>query len=94
MMGAHLSKELSQSHKIKTLPVRKGDTVKLMRGQFKGTTGKVERVSLKRERVFIEKVELVKADGSKAKYPIHPSNLLITSLNLSDDRRIKRRKNK
>ncbi len=85
---AMLSKELAKEYKIKTLGVRKGDIVKIMRGQFKGKIGKIEGVDLKRERVFVEKAELVKANGSKAKYPIHPSNLMITSIELSDKKRV------
>lgn len=87
-VSAMLSKELVKEYKIKSLAVRKGDTVKIMRGQFKGKSGKIEKVDLKRERVFVEKAELVKANGSKAKYPIHPSNLMITSVEMSDKKRI------
>ena len=89
LLSAALSKELKQKHKKNTLAVRKGDTVKVMRGQFKTRTGKIVQVLPKRVRVFVEGVEQVKKDGSKALYPVHPSNLLLTELALTDKRRQK-----
>ena len=86
-LGSHLSKELIKKHGRRSFPVRKGDVVKVQRGQYKGITGKVEKVFVKETRVWIEGVNLVKRDGSKSFYPIHPSNLLITELNLSDKKR-------
>ena len=58
-----------------------------MRGQFKKKTGKVARVDLKKTRIYIEGIEMVKKDGSKIPYPIHPSNLLIEILVLEDKQR-------
>ncbi|MEM2118994.1 MAG: 50S ribosomal protein L24, partial [Candidatus Bathyarchaeia archaeon] len=36
-----LSPELEKSHKIKSLPVRTGDTVRILRGDHKGLEGKI-----------------------------------------------------
>jgi large subunit ribosomal protein L24 len=36
-LGALLSEDLKEKHKIKTIPVRMGDTVKLLRGDQRGT---------------------------------------------------------
>lgn len=88
-MSAHLSKELMKKYKIRNLPLRKGDTVKIVRGNFKNQTGKVEKIFLKKTRVYVEGAQIVKKSGSKIFYPIHPSNLIITILNLDDKRRQK-----
>ena len=88
-LSAHLSKELIEKHKIKSIPVRKGDQVKILRGQFKNHMGNIEKVFLKKSKVYVEGAELIKKDGSKVFYPIHPSNLLITILNLEDKERQK-----
>jgi large subunit ribosomal protein L24 len=93
-MGAHLSKELKEKHGKRSAAVRKDDKVKVMRGQFKGLVGKVERVDVKRCRVYIRGVELTKKDGTKSFRPIHPSNLLITELSLSDKKRAEALKRK
>ncbi len=84
LMSATLSKELREKYGIRSLPVRKGDTVEVMRGDFKGTKGKVEKVDLKRYRVYVQGVTIRKADGTERFYPIHPSNLRIIKLNLED----------
>ncbi len=88
-MHAHLSKELRQKYKIRALRVIKGDKVKILRGSFKGKEGKVSKVDLKKVRIYIEGVERIKNDGTKVLVPIHPSNVMITSLNLKDERRLK-----
>ena len=84
-----MSKELIKKYGKRSIPIRKGDTVKVMVGQYKGKIGKTEKVFVKKTRVWIEGVNRTKKDGSKSFYPIHPSNLLITELNLSDERRKK-----
>jgi len=71
------------------MSVRKGDTVKILRGQFKNHTGKIFKVLLSKSKVHVEGAELVKKDGSKVYYPIHASNLMITNLDLTDKRRQK-----
>lgn len=87
LVSSHLAESLRSKYKIRSLPLRKGDTVKIMRGQFKKKTGKVARVDLKKTRIYIEGIEMVKKDGSKIPYPIHPSNLLIEILVLEDKQR-------
>lgn len=84
---SHLSKDLKNKLKTRSLRVRKGDKVKVMRGQHKGKTGTVDRVDTKRMKVFINGVEFNKKDGSKAMYPVHPSKLLIQELQ-ADKRRL------
>ncbi len=88
-MGVHLSKELAKKHGTKTMAVRKGDTVKIVRGQFSKKTGNVMQVKAKVGKVYIEGIENVKKDGSKAFYPLKPSNIMITELNLDDRKRKK-----
>lgn len=92
MIGSHLSKELRTKHKKRSIRVRTGDKVKVLRGQFKKKIGKVERIDTKKSKAYITGIETVKKDGSKALHPIHSSNLMITDLNLSDKKRIEVKK--
>ena len=69
--------------------LKKGDKVKVLRGQFKKHTGSVERIDLKKTRVYISGIEITKKEGTKTTYPIDPSNLVITELNLDDKKRQK-----
>jgi large subunit ribosomal protein L24 len=84
LMSATLSPELREKFGVRSLPVRKGDKVKVMRGDFKGHVGKVVKVDLKRYRIYIDGVTIKRSDGSPVFRPIHPSNVMIVELDLSD----------
>lgn len=84
MMAAPLSSELASSKGAKTLPVRKGDTVRILRGDNKGFEGKVSRVDLKAYRVYMEGLTREKVDGTNIFLAVHPSKIQIRSLNLDD----------
>jgi large subunit ribosomal protein L24 len=88
-MNVHLSKELRKKHGKRSLGIKKGDKVKVVVGQFKGKTYKVEIVDLKRSKVYLEGIEIAKKDGTKARYSIDPSNVLLTEINLDDKMRNK-----
>ncbi|MEM7825724.1 MAG: 50S ribosomal protein L24 [Candidatus Aenigmatarchaeota archaeon] len=89
MISSHLSKELREKYKTRSLPLRKGDEVEIMRGEFKKKKGKVSRIDTKKYRVYIEGVTRKRTDGTERQVPIHPSNLRIINLNLEDKRRVK-----
>ena len=83
-LSAHLAEELLLKYNRRSFPLAKGDTVKVMRGEFKDHVEKIAKVNLKKSFVEIEGAIMTKADGKKIAKPIHPSNLLITKLNLTD----------
>jgi len=82
--SAPLSSSLKASHKTNSIPVRVGDTVRVMRGDRKGFEGKVTKVDRKNYRVFVEGLTREKVDGSTIQTPVHPSKVMITALNLDD----------
>ena len=81
---SHLSKDLKKKYGKRSVGLRKGDKVKVLRGQFKKHEGKIELIDLKGTLVFVSGVEITKRDGAKKLLAIHPSNLMITDLNLDD----------
>lgn len=87
-----LSKDLRKKYEKRNARVVKGDTVKIMRGSFaeEGIEGKVQSVSLKDGMITVDGVSVSKADGSEVPRPIHPSNVVITKLNLKDKLREER----
>ena len=89
LLSAHLSKDLIKRWKKRTLPVRKGDEVKVMRGKFNGTIGKITKIDMKKLKVYIGKVKRRKVSGEEVFVPIHPSNLLILNPIMDDKRRLK-----
>jgi large subunit ribosomal protein L24 len=87
MISGHLSKELRAKYGRRSFPVRKGDVVIVMSGEFKGKKGKVELFNSKNKKVSIEGIQITKKDGSKVSVYFSPSKLLITELILDDKRR-------
>lgn len=86
---AHLTKELRDKYKIRNIQLRKEDRVKILRGQFKGKSGVVDKIDLKRGKAVITGIDITKKDGSKVPYAITVSNLIITELKLEDKKRNK-----
>jgi len=84
IMSVHLSKELREKYKVRAVPIRKGDKVRVVRGDAKGMEGKVIRVDRKRYFVYIEGITREKQSGETGHIPIHYSSLIITELDLSD----------
>jgi len=82
--AAHLSPELRASRGVRALPVRSGDAVRIMRGDHKGFEGKVTRIDRRKYRIYVEGLTREKVDGTTILVPIHPSNVMITNLNLED----------
>jgi len=93
-VSAHLEKSLRQKYKKRSLPLRVGDKVTILVGDFSKKSGKINRVDRDNYKVYVEGIEIQKKDGSKTFPPIEPSNVIITELNLEDKRRIKSGENK
>ena len=68
IMSANLSKDLRADIGKRSLPIRVGDKVQVVRGDFKGHEGKVESIDAKRYKVTVEGVTLSKPDGNAVFY--------------------------
>ena len=90
LINASLSKELRKEYSTRSIPVRKGDTVKIISGGFKDVSGKVTKVSLARTFIHVEGATVKRADGTESLYPIHPSNVVIVKLELNDKQRVQK----
>lgn len=87
MLGARLSDELREQYKKRTLRVVKGDSVMVVRGEYKGRGGKVDHVDIEHGTLHIEGMQREKIKGGQVKVPIHASNVMITGLKLDDKHR-------
>jgi large subunit ribosomal protein L26e len=86
-MAAPLSKELRQQYDARALPVRREDEVEVVRGNHKGTTGKIVEVYRKKYCIHLDKLTRDKMNGSSVYVPLHPSKVVLTSLHLNKDRK-------
>ncbi len=87
LMGTHLSPELRKKYGLRSIQVKKGDKVKIMRGKFRKKEGKVDLVNIKLEKVYVNGIEQIKKEGAKIGIPLNPSNLMIMELDLKDRKR-------
>tara|TARA_Y100000310_G_scaffold318436_1_gene372491 strand:+ start:420 stop:932 length:513 start_codon:yes stop_codon:yes gene_type:complete len=85
-VSVNLSKTLRKTQGKRNIIVKKGDTVKVMRGKFKKKQGKILEVKLKKAMVTVEGVQVKKQDGSKINVNLRPSNLQVVELNMDTKR--------
>ena len=88
--GSQLSTELREKHGKRSVRPRVGDTVKIVRGEFKDIEGKVTKVDSSMGVVNIDGVTREKLKGGTAPVPIRSSNVMVTSLLLDDKERKKK----
>lgn len=86
-LSAPLSPSLKIEYGARSMPVRRDDTVTITKGDRKLTEGKVIRVDSERSKIYIEGVTRNRMDGSMVQIPIRPENVMITRLELGDDKR-------
>lgn len=89
MIACHLDRALRTEYSTRSVSVKKGDTVKVLRGSegIKGMEAKVADVDLKHLTLTLEAVTIAKADGTQKARPVQPSNCVITKLDMSDPKR-------
>lgn len=89
LMRAPLADGLREKYKRRSLSVKIGDTVEILKGDFKGHKGKIEKVDTKKRKILVEGAMNKKTDGTERFYPIAPSNVVIVKPVLKDERRAK-----
>lgn len=87
LISARLSKDLQKKYNVNRVPVRSGDTVYVIGGDFIGTEGKVLSVNYKNQRLSIDGIAREKTDKSKIVYPIHASKVIIRRFGKVDQTR-------
>lgn len=86
-LSAPLSPSLKAEYGARSMPVRRDDTVTITKGDRKLTEGKIIRVDSERSKIYIEGVTRNRMDGSMVHIPVRPENVMITRLELGDDKR-------
>jgi len=87
---ATLSDDLREEFGQRSVRVNEGDTVEVLRGDFAGNEADVIAVDLRDAVVHVEDVTLETADGEEVPRPLDASNLRVTAVDRSDDRRVER----
>ncbi|MEK6843704.1 MAG: 50S ribosomal protein L24 [Candidatus Micrarchaeota archaeon] len=77
LLNIHLSKELRKKYKKRALLAKKGDKVKILRGEFKKREGKIVDVDYKEAKIWVEGIIYKKQGGKEKQFPIQPSNCIL-----------------
>lgn len=88
-MSAHLSKSLRSEFGTRSARVAKGDKIKVLRGDFAGTSGVVLRTDISSGRVYIKEASRKKVSGPEVQAGIPASNTMIIELETKDSKRLK-----
>ena len=83
-MTVPLSRELRRKYGRRNLPVRKGDTVRVLSGSYAGREERVAKVNLQKYAVTLDNVTGKTAEAKLKPLPIRTSHLVLTKLNLAD----------
>jgi large subunit ribosomal protein L26e len=86
LMSCHLAKALRDQYKIRSLPIKRGDEVKILKGKAKGKSGKVVQVYRKRNCIYVDKVQREKQNGQTVFLPIKPCYCVVEKLLINKDR--------
>ena len=88
-ISAPISKSLRKKYSRRNARILIDDTIKVIRGEYKGITGKVSKISTESNSIAIEGNKKEKLKGDKIDIYIHSTNVIITSLNTDDKWRLK-----
>lgn len=83
-LGSHLSKELQKKYGRRSIRITIGDSVRVVRGEYRGIDSKVSKIETTKRSVAIEGIKKEKSQGEKFDVFISTSNVLINGLNLDD----------
>ena len=83
-ISGSLSKELRKKYGKRSIRINVDDTVRIIRGEYKGIDGKVTKISTEKSGVAIEGIKKEKLKGEKIDVYIPSSNVLIIGLNTDD----------
>lgn len=79
LLSTRVADFLREEYGIKSLPLRVGDDVRIVKGEFKDFEGEIIEIT-DNQRAKIKEAKFEKSDGTEFNPSIHISNLIITKL--------------
>ena len=83
-VSGSLSKDLRKKYGKRSVRLALDDSVKIIRGEYKGIDGKITKISIDKSSIAIEGIKKEKLKGEKIDVYIPSSNILVISLNTDD----------
>ena len=70
-VSTNMSKQLRQKYTHRSIRILSGDTVKVVRGEYKGIEGKVTKIIIDKSSIAVEGIKKEKLKGGKFDVLIH-----------------------
>lgn len=90
IVSVNVANDLRDELGTRSVPLRRGDRVKVMRGDRKGEEGIVSEVNREGYKIYVDGIDFEKNDGTLRDVPLRPSNLQLTAMNTDDDLRVEK----
>lgn len=90
LVSANLDSELREELGTRSIKIRTGDRVKVVRGDDNGASGIVNIIDRENTRVYIDGLDVERQDGSTSPKPFRPSNLQVVALNIENLDRVEK----
>lgn len=82
-----VSPDIHEKYGVNSVRLRKDDSVKIIRGEYKGVEGKITKIFVSQNRISVEGVTREKIAGGNVPIKIHTSNVVVTNMNMNSDRK-------
>lgn len=90
LMSVPLSKDLRARFHRRALPLRKGDTVRILKGSYEGREERVAKVDRRSLAVTLDNVTSKTGESKQTPLPVRTGSLVLVHLNLADPWRRRR----
>ena len=91
-VSSHLDDKLAKEFGKRSITIRKNDTVKIMRGKFQGSEGKITSIDRVSGKIYVEKIVSKKSNGQERQVPIDASKVLLIDIDRTDRKRVAKKK--
>ncbi len=90
MISANTSEVIREELGTRSIQLKVGDRVRVMRGDEKGKEGIVSDIDREEEKVYVHGIIVERTDGTEREIALRPSNLQVQAMNIEDDMRMEK----
>lgn len=90
LVSANVHPELRDELETRSIRIRTGDQIQVMRGDHSGREGIVNRVDYDNQKVYVNGITVERQNGTESQVPLRPSNIQVVALNVDDPVRMEK----
>lgn len=90
LVSANVHPELRDELDTRSIRVRTGDQIEVMRGDHSGKEGIVNEVDYDDQKIYASNITAERQNGTESQVPLRPSNVRIVAMNVDDQVRMEK----